>query len=374
LDAGADDYLTKPFSLKELRARIKALLRRSGQYTTEAPAAPVNAPPKATPPAQSVVTPLIKACWSCGKQFDVSTEVCPDDGSALTLTKGDPLIGLNLDERYTVLSRVARGGMGAIYRGRHERLRRPVAIKVLHSSMFFEDPSAVRRLGQEAVAVGKLNHPNIVTMYDFGVTPSGLPYLVMDFVDGVTLGDVLKNESQLSVDRAVKMFVQICAGMQAAHDAGLIHRDLKPSNVMLFISSEGVETAKILDFGIAKVLPEAGADLDKITQTGETLGTCFYMSPEQCSGSPIDKRSDIYSLGCVMYESLIGMPPFKSSNALATIQLQVLGKPLGFGEARPDLTIPGALETIVMKALEKEPDRRYGSMSELKTDLQSLAN
>jgi DNA-binding response OmpR family regulator len=334
-DAGADDYLTKPFSLKELRARIKALLRRSTDYAL---------------PIEKQKAPSVEAPAATERQAQ---------------SAGDALVGTTIDGRYKILEPLARGGMGLVYKATHERLRRNVAVKVLYSSVFYSDPDAVRRLGQEAIAVGQLSHPNVVTVYDFGVTASGLPYLVMDFVEGISLSEVLNKDVRLSVARTIQIFSQVCDGLTHAHNAGLVHRDIKPSNIM--ITNDG--SVKVLDFGIAKVLPSAGLDVEKITQTGDALGTCYYMSPEQCRGESIDHRADVYAAGCMLYEMLTGLPPFKAPNPLATIHLHVKSAPPKFSESRPDLTFPDGLETVVMKALEKNPGQRHQSMDELKNEL-----
>jgi DNA-binding response OmpR family regulator len=366
-DAGADDYLTKPFSLKELRARIRALLRRTTEYSLPASVQQAAKGPSTAP------TAMKKSCSKCEEHYSASEEVCPKDGTRLTLSKADTLVGTTLDGRYTVLSRVGTGGLAIVYKATHERLRRSVAIKVLQSTVFFEDPEAIQRLEQEAVAVGQLHHPNIITVYDFGVTSDGLPYLVMDFVEGLTLSEVMNRDVRIQpLSRAIDLFKQMCDGMAHAHAAGLVHRDLKPGNIMLIKDAQGKETVKILDFGLAKILPESGLEFDKLTKSGDAIGTSYYMSPEQCRGAQIDLRSDVYSLGCVMHEMLTGLPPIKAANPLATIQAHVFQPPPALSATRPDLSFPEDLESLVLKTLQKDVTKRYQSMLELKRDLERI--
>src|SRR5262249_461608 len=162
---------------------------------------------------------------------------------------------------------------------------------------------------------------------DFGVTPTNLPYLVMDFVEGTTLAEILNQQKRLPLLRSLRIFAQVCDALEHAHSAGLVHRDLKPSNIMLINVHPHQALLKVLDFGNAKVVQEGGSSEEKLTETGQVVGTCFYMSSEQCLGDSIDHRSDVYSMGCVMYETLIGVPPLRGNNPLATFHMHVNESP-----------------------------------------------
>ena len=281
----------------------------------------------------------------------------------------DPLIGSQLGERYDVLSVIASGGMGVVYRGRHILMDKIVAIKVLNAA-YANEPQALARFQQEAKIACQLSHPNIVTIHDFGIHDGRLLYLVMDLVEGQTLGEVLDDKTFISVDRITKIALQLCDALTYAHDQGLIHRDLKPGNIMVLHAKDGSEQIKVLDFGLAKFIGEGKQQA--LSQTGFVMGTGFYMSPEQCRGKKADVRSEMYAMGCVLYESLTGIPPFVGENVLETCQKQIEEAHMPMSEVRPDLDIPPALEAIVAKALEKDPDKRFQSASELRAAIASL--
>ncbi len=273
----------------------------------------------------------------------------------------DPLVGTKLaGGRYEILEVLGEGGMSVVYKAKQELVDRIVAIKTLKLQLL-TDPMLIKGFDREVKTLSRLNHPNIVTVYDCIVSETGQPYFVMDYLQGHSLQDLLLTEERLSARRARNIFVQVCNAVEHAHRNGIVHRDLKPANIMLTDIS-GQEFVKVVDFGLAKI----GEDAQRLTQTGELWGSPLYMSPEQCSGYTMDARSDIYSLGAVMYEALTGHVPFRGTSFLDTISKQVAGVPPKFSEVAPTLGIPAEIERIVMRALEKSPDKRYQSMAELK--------
>lgn len=296
------------------------------------------------------------------------------DGSVLTPRKGMDTTEIIksgvIADRYEILGLMGRGGMSVVYKARHQLMNRVVAIKMLHSRLL-NDPASGKRFQKESQAASTLSHANLITVFDFGIIAGGIPYLVMDFVEGRSLSDILDEDANLEWQRALPLFSQVCSGLAHAHNKGVLHRDLKPSNIMLTLV-EGQELVKVVDFGIATFLPESGQQLEKLTAVGEFCGTASYMSPEHCRGKELDARSDVYSMGCVMYETLIGLPPFLGDNILDTMQKQIGEAAVNFQSVRPDLQIPPELEGIVFRALEKDKDRRYQNFDDLKKDLVAL--
>jgi serine/threonine protein kinase len=272
-------------------------------------------------------------------------------------------------DRYQILSVLGQGAFGVVYKARHSLMGRTVAIKVLHEEM--PDSMLMRRFQVEAQAASNLSHPNIVTVYDFGTSSNNQLYLVMDFVEGTDLDETLQSEGRLAVQRALNIFIQACDALEHAHHRGVIHRDLKPSNIMLATTDGAADTVKIVDFGLAKL---AAVNAERLTATGDLLGTPLYMSPEQCLGEPLDPRSDIYALGCIMYRVLTGHLPIEGKNILATLYQQISAPPVPFEKSAPGLQIPACVEKIVLKALQKDPAARYQSMAELGAELRSVQN
>lgn len=281
----------------------------------------------------------------------------PDDG---TIGNIPSLVGKRAGGKYEVLALVGRGGMGTLYSGRHVEIGRKVAIKVLHKD--FRKTDAYLRFKQEAKMAATLSHNNICSVYDFGEFDDGTPYLVMDLLEGKTLGEIRKEQGHLPWKRAVNICVQICDALSHAHSKGILHRDLKPSNVM--IQEDGAnENAKLVDFGIAKSLD---ADSPQLTSTHESMGTPYYMSPEQCKAQKVDHRSDIYSLGCLMYEILTGRPPFMAEDALQAMFAHVTAEPESSRRVAPNADIPEQLDRMVLKAIRKDPNERFQSAEEMK--------
>jgi eukaryotic-like serine/threonine-protein kinase len=278
----------------------------------------------------------------------------------------DNLSGAVIDNRYQIYGRIGEGGMSAIYRGKHLLMDRQVAIKILHKHLTLSQ-KVKERFKQESRTVSKLQHPNIVGVHDFGEA-HGFFYLVMDYVDGISLADLIKEVDRLPADRCVNILMQICDGLQHAHDHGILHRDLKPSNIMLVQQGTSNDFVKIVDFGIAKNIDREEGDEHslQLTQTGETVGSPLYMSPEQCRGDRLDSRSDIYSLGCLAYKALAGVPPFGGNNQIDVYikHTQVQAPP--FAKSYPGLKVPPQLEHIVLKMLEKKPEDRFSSMNEVR--------
>lgn len=276
-----------------------------------------------------------------------------------------------INDRYKVMSLLGSGGMGSVYKVEDKTLGKIFAVKVL-SPKLTEDQAAFRRFSQEAKASSELNHPNINNVYEQGTTDSGAPFLVMDYLDGETLGDLLKKEGRLQYERAIDIFEQICQALEQAHSKGVIHRDVKPSNIIITRAEGGGEIVKVVDFGIAKVLPAADNKTAQLTQTGEIFGSPLYMSPEQCNGENLDARSDIYSLGCTMFETLTGRAPFAAANPFKVMMNQVQMPPPAMKSVAAKLEIPNSLESVVMTCLDKNPGNRYQTVSALQLDLKRV--
>ena len=262
--------------------------------------------------------------------------------------------------RYAVIERVGVGGMAEVYRARDELLGREVAVKVL-SERLSTDRSFVERFRREAQAAANLNHPNIVSLYDYG-SDGATNFIVMEFIDGQSLGELIQQQAPLLPERAAEIAGDVAKALERAHNAGLVHRDIKPNNIMLTSSGQ----TKVTDFGIVRAL---GGETDQqMTQTGMVIGTAAYLSPEQAQGNPVDARSDVYSLGCVLYEMLTGTTPFTGDTPLAVAYKHVRETPDPPSSLNPD--VPADLDAITMKALAKNPDNRYASATEMRDDLE----
>ncbi len=287
--------------------------------------------------------------------------------AAPTIEPGTVLLG-----RFKVVELLGVGGMGCVYRIDHLVMERQFALKCL--SKFQEANASWRRFQNEAKAAHMLDHPNHLKVFEFGLLENGQPFFLMDLVEGVTLADEIKRLGHLPVERAVSIFIQVAFAIGYAHERGIIHRDLKPSNIMLAAPKTELESecVKVVDFGIAKLTGIDEFNQQTLTKTGEVFGSPFYMSPEQCMGFPVDNRSDLYSLGCVFYETLTSAPPFMGESALSTMMKHQSEMQLPLKEASLGLSYPAALESIICKLLEKDPNKRYQSAEPLAADLIAL--
>ena len=265
-----------------------------------------------------------------------------------------------LGDRYELGSRLGKGGMATVFRGTDRLLGRTVAVKVL-AAEFANDRKFVERFQREAQAAAGLNHPNVVSVFDIG-SADGLHYIVMEFVEGRTLADIIREEGALPPQRAAEIAVAVCRALSTAHEKGMVHRDVKPGNVLL-TPDDGV---KVADFGIARVT--AG---EPLTATGSVMGTASYLSPEQAKGEKVDARSDIYSLGCVLYEMLTGRAPFEADTPVSIAYKHVEEEPTAPSTVNP--AVPHELEAVVMKALAKDPADRHHSTAEMASDLRQAA-
>lgn len=292
---------------------------------------------------------------------------CPNDGTEI-VTKFKS--GDCLSEKYEFLESVGSGGMGIIYKAKHLGLNKMVAIKLLHPYLL--NPETIMRFQREARTASNLRHPNLITVQDIGATDDGQPFMVMDFVSGQSLSELIKEKGRLTVEETLSIFLQICSGLAYAHKENILHRDLKPSNVMLVKDEHGEYHAKILDFGIAKVLEDGDKQASTLTRTGDVFGSPLYMSPEQGAGNKLDRRSDCYSLGCMLFESLTGTTPFIGKSIIETLMLHSQQKPPTLKEATLGSEFPEAFEKLVQKLLQKAPDDRYQSVLEIREDLQSI--
>ena len=307
----------------------------------------------------------MKKCPKCGIEYPDATTLCPADGIALE-TSHDPLLGKVLAGKYRIEAKLSEGGMGTVYRGTHVLMDKTVAVKVLRPSLA-ADEKIVARFSREARAASKIAHPNALSVTDFGEAEDGIVFLVMEFLDGRTLKDVIRVEGPMPLERVVDIMRQVADALKAAHDQGVVHRDLKSDNIMLISTGVG-EHAKVLDFGIAKIIEPDGALNSELTAPNLVIGTPQYMSPEQCSqSSEIDRRSDIYSLGVILYEMLVGHVPF-TGDSPTIVMLKHLQEPVpSVLEERDD--IPPSIAQIIARAMAKLPDNRYQHITDVIDDL-----
>lgn len=297
----------------------------------------------------------MKTCPQCKRQFNDNIGFCAFDGQQLSLSNSeDKLIGHLIDSKYQIQEQVAKGGTGTVYRGTHLQLSMPIAIKIMHQEKN-DDYVAVERFRREAYAAMQIRHPNALAIMDFGVTPDNLVYVIMEYLQGQTLRDYLKENRYPPLAAVNDIMQQICGAVAVAHKRKIVHRDLKPENILLHKDPDG-EVVKVLDFGIVKFKGAQDQEGLQLTRQGIVVGTPYYMSPEQCYGKEIDTRSDIYSLGIMLYELLAGKLPFlgRSHTAIAVKQAKEIPRPIP--EIRPD--IPAILNDIVMYALQKLPANR----------------
>lgn len=308
-------------------------------------------------------------CLACNNTFVGVGDKCPNDGTQLVTVGHDENIGRLINDRFKVIELVGKGGMGAVYLA--EDLARPktwVAIKMLHAQLS-EDKVSVKRFQQEASAASDLRHPNLIEQYDYGMIDDKQPYLVMEYLVGDSLSEVIRENGPINPVRCARIFAQCMDGLQYAHDKGVVHRDIKPSNILL-VKKEGAEDqVKVLDFGLAKLMPWSGKESQHLTKTGEVFGSPIYMSPEQCMGKKLEPSSDIYSLGITLYEALTGKPPFKGQNVVQTASKHLSDAPPPFDQVCPELNLPQNLQNVVFKALEKDTPHRFLDMKDFKEAL-----
>ena len=311
-----------------------------------------------------------RRCTVCETTYSGPEKFCPFDGEPLEDRVSydpfaDPLLGKTVSDRYRVEAVLGQGGMGTVYRVRHQKLESAFAMKVLHPDLL-EDDEVAPRLIAEARATAAIGHPNIVSVADFGEIDSSLmpelgpderlPYFVMEQLTGPSLAEVLELEGRLEPRRIASLVVQVAGALGAAHKEGIVHRDLKPGNIRLSRDDVGREIAKVVDFGVAKVMGNS-----KKTMKGMVFGTPHYMSPEQGQGETIDARTDIYALGIILYECLAGKVPFHAETFMGVLQQHLFDEP-------PELEVDdvaAGLVPVAMRCLQKDPDHRYASMGEV---------
>jgi serine/threonine-protein kinase len=280
----------------------------------------------------------------------------------------DPYIGTTFDHRYKIEKLLGEGGMGFVYLARHKVIDKKVAVKVLRSDMA-RDREILDRFLQEAKSASSIGNPHIVDISDFGDLPDGSTYFVMEYLEGQSLTQAMDATQRFEVERLCTIAMAICDGLEAAHQAGIVHRDLKPDNIFLVPRGGENDFVKILDFGIAKVSKQGNT---KLTRAGAVFGTPHYMSPEQAAGAQVDHRTDIYSLGVILYEMTSGQLPFNADNFMGILTQHMYKAPVPIRALVPAPDCPPGLEALILKCLSKKPESRYASMKELAADLGRL--
>jgi eukaryotic-like serine/threonine-protein kinase len=291
------------------------------------------------------------------------------------VTTPDPLIGKFIAERYQILDVLGEGGMGRVYLAEHVRMGRRSALKVMSPNLALS-ADAISRFNREAANASKINHPNVAQIYDFGETNDGLLFLAMEFVEGETLRALLQRERRIPVARAATLVTQIAGALAAAHHLGIVHRDLKPDNIMIARHHDGSDWVKVVDFGIAKTVQgsgESGAGSQTVTTAGVSLGTPEYMSPEQLAGERLDNRTDLYSLGLVLFHMLTGDLPYPRVTSRETLVKRLTSRPLSLAEVAPDVAWPAGVQAALDRALAPELADRYETVVDFARDVAAAA-
>ena len=316
-----------------------------------------------TPSSEAPIA-VAKVCPQCGTEYETVDRFCPRDGSPLRPKAGnDPLVGRVIAERYLIIAKLGEGGMGRVYLAEHVKMNRQCAIKVMNPSLV-NDPESSARFAREASNAARIIHPNVAAVFDFGEADK-IVYLVMEYVDGESLSAALARDGTFEPRRAIDIARQIADGLAAAHELGIVHRDLKPDNVIVARSRSGRETPKVVDFGIAKAASEAPQDA--LTKSGLVIGTPEYMSPEQLLGDPVDERTDVYALGCILYQMITGASPFAADSREQMIRRRLHEPPPHIRDADADL--PRRLDTLIAHMLARSPSERLSSAAAVRDAL-----
>jgi serine/threonine-protein kinase len=301
-------------------------------------------------------------CAACGLQLIRDDEV-GEPGAPGSIA--DPLVGRIIADRYRILSLIGRGGMGVVYKVEHIHIGKLMAMKLLHGELA-RDRDVVKRFKREAEAASHLSHANTVQIFDFG-RDQGMMFLVMEYLEGRDFGQIIQAEGPLPLARVARICAQVCASVAEAHAKGIIHRDLKPENVMVVQGRDRPDAVKVLDFGLAKLRHHDSGQ--SLTHAGAIIGTPYYMAPEHIRGENVDPRSDVYSVGAMMYKALAGVPPFWASTPMGVLTKHLTEKALPPSERSSRRDLPEAADRIVMKAMEKDAEKRYQRMEDLRRDL-----
>jgi serine/threonine-protein kinase len=321
-----------------------------------------------TKPAAVMGAARSTACPNCGARFAHDGRFCPFDGAALIAAPGpdpshDQLIGVVVEGRYDVLSVIGEGGMGVVYEVRHRALGKRFALKALRQDLARE-PETAERFIREARTAAAVSHPGLVEITDFGRLETGQVYFVMELLEGQSLAALLRSVGPLPAARGLAIVRQLAHALKAAHDAGIVHRDLKPDNIHVGRGEGEADFVKIVDFGLAKLIGASGP-----TRAGMVFGTPHYMSPEQAAGQVVDHRADIYALGVVMYEMFTGKVPFEADSYMEVLNKHLQLQPAPPSAQRPELESLGALESVILRALQKRPEQRYANLALLLGEL-----
>jgi Protein kinase domain len=315
-------------------------------------------------PAPNETVAVTKVCPQCGGEYETSDRFCPKDGSPLRpKSGGDPLVGRVIADRYLILARLGEGGMGRVYLAEHVKMNRQCAIKVMNPSLVSDSESS-QRFAREASNAARILHPNVAAVFDYGEADK-VVYLVMEYVDGESLSSILQKDGALDPRRAIDLARQVADGLHAAHELGIVHRDLKPDNVIVTRNRAGKEIAKVVDFGIAKAMNDSKEDA--LTKSGLVIGTPEYMSPEQLLGDPVDARTDVYALGCILFQSLTGNAAFAADTREQMIRRRLHEPAPHIRDLIPAL--PARLDTLIVHMLARSPGDRVASAAEARDQL-----